>query len=59
MHHHLYAKMNDFLKTVLLGIGLSVLFISISCNKEDDPGDPSQPIFLFSWFAYKYTIVPG
>ena len=59
MNHQLYAKMKDFLKTVLIGIGLSLLFISISCKKEDDPGDPSQPLIFSSLVAGKDTIVPG
>ena len=59
MHHYLYAKMNDFLKTVLLGIGLSVLFFIISCDKEDDPGDPSELLIFSSLVAEKDTIIPG
>jgi hypothetical protein len=59
MHHHLSAKKKDYLRTVLLGISLSVLIISISCKKEDDPGDPSQPLIFSSLVAGKDTIVPG
>ena len=58
MHHH-FTNKKDFLKTALIVIGLTVLFIFNSCNKELDPGDPSQPLIFSSLTTEKDTITPG
>ena len=58
MHHH-FTNKKDFLKTALIVIGLTVLFIFNSCNKEEDSGDPSQPLIFSSLTTEKDTITPG
>jgi hypothetical protein len=51
--------MKMILKTTSIGIGLAVILLFSSCNKEDDTGDPSQPLIFSSLIAEKDTIAPG
>ncbi len=58
MHHH-FSKKTGFLQTAFFVFGLAVLFLFSSCNEEEDPGDPSQPLIFNSLVAEKDTITPG
>ena len=51
--------MKMILKTTSITIGLAVILFFISCNKEEDTGDPSLPLIFTSLVADNDTIAPG
>ena len=52
-------KKTFYLLPVLAGINLIILFFLTSCEKNNDHGDPSQPLIFSSLNAEKDTILPG
>jgi hypothetical protein len=52
-------KKTFYLLSAFAGINLILLLFFSSCEKNNDPGDPSQPLIFSSLFAEKDTIIPG
>lgn len=52
-------KRTTYLLPFLAGMHLILLLLFSSCEKNNDPGDPSQPLIFSSLDAKRDTISPG
>jgi len=59
MDYQRFFKKANYLLTVITGISLAILLFCISCENNNDPGDPVQPLVFSSLQAEKDTIVSG
>jgi hypothetical protein len=54
-----FIKRTIYLVPFLAGMNLILLLFLSSCENNNDPGDPSQPLIFSSLDAERDTILPG
>lgn len=59
MDYKPFLKKAIYLVTGFTGMNLMLLLLLGSCENNNDPGDPSQPLIFSSLHAERDTISPG